>query len=74
MGILTFIKIKLWRRKCCCCGRKLRLIEVAVIGPENLVWCEDCKGAASVYQQIWLEERIKEADEALKEFWRRNSE
>jgi len=60
--MMVFGKIKIFfkRYKCCCCGRKMKIKEIAVIGPEALVWCADCKGAASVYQQIWLEEKMSE--------------
>ena len=56
--IISWLKIKFKRYKCCCCGRRLKTSEIACIGPEVLVWCEDCKGAARVYQQIWLEEKM----------------
>ena len=38
----------------------MKIKEIAAIGPETLVWCGDCKGAASFYQQIWLEEKMSQ--------------
>jgi len=38
-----------WKR-CCCCGRHLGLLDIAVVGPEPevLLWCKNCKGAGGV--------------------------
>lgn len=58
----NWLKRRFKRYKCCCCGKKLWLIEVATMGPETLVWCEDCRGASGVYLQIWFEEKMRQLE------------
>jgi len=56
----ALMRLRFWLKwkRCHCCGKHLGLLDITAVGPEVWLWCKYCKPFSSVYQQIWLEEKM----------------